>query len=128
MHFSSAERSYFLRVAALVAVGALSALSWWAWMGRLQVSVYPVWTGVGCVLTLIALGVVASIRLPWLLVASTMTLGFTKAYAATVLPQDDTGLSGVGVLLVGVGMAMGTCLVCGAVGLLTRSPALLHLR
>ncbi len=105
--------------------GALAAFLWWAWMGRLgDVPVYPVWTGVGCVLSLIAVGILAALRLPWLLVAIMMTICFTTAYAFTVVPPDDTGLSGVGVLMVLVGMAIGSTFVCGMTGLLTHGTAL----
>ncbi|MBB2891137.1 hypothetical protein [Flexivirga oryzae] len=99
--------------AGTIGAGLAAALTWWAWMGRLGDTEYPVWTGVGCVVTLIVIGVVAAWWVRWYLVAVAMTVCFTIAYAATVVPGDDTGLSGVGVLMVLVGMAAGSMFVCG---------------
>ncbi|GAA4841953.1 hypothetical protein GCM10023354_23860 [Garicola koreensis] len=44
-----------------------------------------------------------------------MPLSFTVAYAFTVLPPDQTGLAGVGVIMVAVGTFLGTLAVVGAV-------------
>lgn len=111
-------RSLLLNFLGLLVVGLAAAFIWWAWMGRLgDVGDYPTWTGVGCVLSLVVVGVLAALRLPWLLVAAVMTVFFTSAYGYTVVPSDDTGLSGVGVVMVLVGMAFGSTFVCGMTGL-----------
>ena len=102
--------------AALVAV--LSAACWFAWFGwdtTYQVDPatgvasgpYEAWQVLGCVLSLAAVVVLGSLVLgPWWTVL-TATVAFTVAFSVTA-SSDETGLWGVGALLVAFGVAAGS--------------------
>lgn len=110
---------------------ALAAGCWWSWLAwddTYQVDPvtgvasgpYEAWQVVGCVLSLLALAVVAYLVLHPVLVGVGLTVGFTAAWCLTALPQDDTGLAGVGAVMVLVAMAAATS-VTGAVAAVLRA-------
>ncbi len=122
------------RLGTLVAVLALAlaaAATWWGWLGwddtyytdpetGRSAGPYRAWQVAGCVLTLLAVAVAAYRWLHPLVVSVVVTLAFTAAFASTALPADESGLAGVGVVLVFVGTATASVVV-GAVALGIRS-------
>jgi hypothetical protein len=110
-----------------VVLAAATLATWYVWLGHdteYQVDANGNQTGpyttaqvTGCVLTLLALLVVAVLfRVHPLAAAATMTLAFTAAWTVRAAADDDTGLFMVGAILVFAGMAAGTTVV----GLLAR--------
>jgi hypothetical protein len=107
------SRPIVVRVVLTIGLGLLAALCWWGWFtwptdGDTD---YQVWQGVGCVLCLLALGIAAPVVIHPGWAIGAMTLGFTVAVGVDWVPDDVTGLSGVGVTMLGFGMAVACCLV-----------------
>jgi hypothetical protein len=110
-------------VIGVLAVAALSALMWYAWFAwDSQYQVDPVtqvgsgpyegWQVIGCALSLLVLlvgALLAGVR-P-LLACAALTLGFTAAWTATAASQDETGLYGVGMILLLGGLTAATTVV-----------------
>ena len=105
-----------------VALAAATVLTWYLWLGRddeYQIDANGVASGpytsgqvVGCVLTLMVLLVAAVLlRVHWLVAAAAMTIAFTAAWTAQAAATDETGLFGVGAIMVFVGSAIGTSVV-----------------
>lgn len=104
-------------------VAVLSAGSWWAWMGwdheyqidpRTQVASgpYEAWQVVGCGGSLLVLLVAALLlRVRWFVASPAMTVAFTAAWTAAAASTDDTGMYGVGTILLLLGLAAGTTVV-----------------
>jgi hypothetical protein len=104
-------------------VALLSAALWFGWMGRdgeyqidpvTQVASgpYEAWQVLGCAGSLLVVLVGALLAGVWAVVASAaMTLAFTAAWTATAASRDDSGLYGVGAMLVLIGVAMATAVV-----------------
>lgn len=118
------------RAAGVVLLAVASAGAWWAWLAwdttyytdadtGYPAGPYMAWQVIGCVLTLLVVAAIAYTRLNPIVVGVVMTLAFTTAYAVTAVSGDDTGLAGVGVFLVFVGMSMATA-VLGTVAYLLR--------
>ena len=121
-----AERGRFgyrFQVLGVLAVALLSALSWVAWMGwdhQYQVDAatgvesgpYEAWQAIGCALSLLVLFVGAllvGVR-PWLACAA-LTVAFTAAWTAQAAPDDETGMYGVGMIMLLVGLGLATIVV-----------------
>jgi hypothetical protein len=51
------------------------------------------------------------LRVRWFVGAPAMTAAFTAAWTATAAAADDTGMYGVGTILLGMGLAAGTTVV-----------------
>ncbi|SDS92766.1 hypothetical protein [Actinoplanes derwentensis] len=115
------KRGFLFQTAAAVLVAALSALTWYAWLGwDDQYQLDPA-TGVesgpyeagqisGCAVTLLVLLVTAVLAGAWEVPAATaLTLGFTVVFTIDAARKDESGLFAVGAVLVflGVGMASG---------------------
>ncbi|MER7167838.1 hypothetical protein ABT336_17430 [Micromonospora sp. NPDC000207] len=95
---------------------------WWAWLGwdnGYQVDPvtgemtgpYVPWQVVGCVISLAVVAAAAGwVLSPWLVVP-VMTATFTIAWSQNAAATDDSGLWGVGAVLVFVGMASGATLI-----------------
>ncbi len=110
---------------------AASVGTWWAWLGWDHeyytdastgevAGPYRPWQVIGCVLTLLALALVAHALLHPVVVGAAMTLGFSAGFASTALPDDESGLAVVGVFLVVVGMSLAS-VVLGLLAVGTRS-------
>lgn len=96
--------------------------SWWAWTawdrtydvdpatGRAS-GPWQVWQVAGVVLSLLAVVVVGTRYLPLWVVLPVVPLAFTAAWSLTAMAYDDTGLWGVGALMVLFGTSAGTALV-----------------
>jgi hypothetical protein len=111
------------QVIGVLVVAALSALLWYAWMGwdsqyqvdpvtQVASGPYEAWQVIGCALSLLVLlvgALVAGVR-P-LLASAALTLAFTAAWTATAARQDETGMYGVGVIMLLVGLAAATAVV-----------------
>lgn len=126
------------RTAALGALlAAVSAGTWWAWLGwdheyytdpatGQAAGPYRPWQVVGCLLTLLAVAAIAHALLHPVVVGAAMTVGFAAGFASSAVPGDETGLALVGVFLVVIGMSFASAvLALVAVGLrltLRRSP------
>jgi uncharacterized protein DUF2510 len=106
-------RPILVRVVLIISLGVLSALCWWGWFTWPSETDtdYQVWQAAGCVLSLLALGIAAPgvVRPRSAIVA--MTIGFTMAVGIDWLPDDETGLSGVGVVMLGFGMTLASSVV-----------------
>ena len=121
------ERVVRFQVFGGLAVAVLSAAAWLAWMGwdheyqidpRTQVASgpYEAWQVAGCVGTLLVLLVaVLLMRVRWFVASLAMTVAFTAAWTATAAPADDTGMYGVGAMLLLLGLAAATTVVSMAV-------------
>jgi len=107
----------------VIAVAVLAALTWFAWMGwdttyqvdpvtQVASGPYEAWQVIGCALSLLVLlvgALLAGVRpIP---ASAALTLAFTAAWTATAAPNDETGLYGVGMILVLVGLTAGTTVV-----------------
>lgn len=114
-------------VAQVVLLAVLTAACWWGWLAwddEYQIDPktgsasgpYEAWQVIGCVLCLLMIAVVAALRLHAIAVVATMTVSFTVAWTLTAAGADDTGLFGVGAILVFIGMACSTTLVASLVG------------
>ena len=113
-------------------VAVLSAGSWFAWMGwdheyqidpRTQVTSgpYEAWQVVGCSGSLLVLLVAALLlRVRWFVASPAMTVAFTAAWTFTAASADDTGMYGVGMILLLLGLAAGTTVVSMIVLVLRR--------
>jgi len=134
-HVASRPRSLpWHQVLGGLTVAILSAGSWFAWMGwdhqyqidpRTQVASgpYEAWQVVGCGGSLLLLLVVALLlRVRWFVASPAMTVAFTAAWIATAASTDETGMYGVGAILVLLGLTAGTAVVSMIVlGLRRRS-------
>ncbi|HLL68642.1 MAG TPA: hypothetical protein VK453_23440 [Micromonosporaceae bacterium] len=126
MTFTSSGRTpvgFRFQALGVLAVAVCSALSWVAWLGwdqQYQVDPvtgvgsgpYEAWQVIGCALSLLTLFVgalLAGVRpLP---ASAALVLAFTAAWTIQAARTDDTGLYGVGMILLLVGLSMATALV-----------------
>ncbi|MCD9198856.1 hypothetical protein [Aeromicrobium wangtongii] len=95
---------------------ALCAVAWLAWMGwddEYQVDArtgeasgpYEAWQVIGSAVMLAVVVVVATIVFrDAVQVALAATAGYAIAWASTEMPDDDSGLSGVGLVMIVVGV------------------------
>jgi hypothetical protein len=106
-----------------LAVAVLSAALWFAWMGwdtqyqvdphtQVASGPYETWQVAGCVVSLLVVFVgalLAGLRPLWASVA--LTVAFTAAWTATASADDETGLYGVGTILLLLGLSAATTVV-----------------
>jgi hypothetical protein len=105
-----------------IGIAAATVATYVAWLGwdtgyqvdpvtHVESGPYEAWQVVGCVVTLLALAVVAGpVFMPWV-VAPVMTVSFTAAWAVGAALRDESGLWFVGAIGVFVGMAIGSTVV-----------------
>jgi Protein of unknown function (DUF2510) len=107
------SRPILIRVVLIILLAVLSALCWWGWFTWQSDSDtdYQVWQGAGCVLSLLVLGIAAPVVVRPRFAIIATTIGFTLAVGIDWLPDDETGLSGVGVVMLGLGVALASCVV-----------------
>jgi len=131
-HHPTAGRGRTAAQYALVAV--LTAACWFAWLGwDTQYRTDPVtgdvtgpyeaWQVVGCVVSLVAVTVLAVRALGGRRAVATVAVTFTAAWVATQAPRDDSGLWAVGALLVLLGTTAGAGVVALVVGARRRRTA-----
>jgi len=121
-----AERGRFgfrFQLLGVLAVALLSASAWLAWLGwdhqyqvdpatGVESGPYEAWQVIGCALSLLVLFVgalLAGVR-PWLAGAA-LTLAFTAAWTAQAAPDDESGMYGVGMIMLLVGLSVATVVV-----------------
>jgi hypothetical protein len=125
--FSDRNRpSSRLQVVGVLGVAVISALLWYAWMGwdqQYQVDPvtgvrsgpYEAWQVIGCALSLLVVFVSAlwaGVRpLP---AAAALTLAFTAAWTVHAASYDDTGMYGVGMVMLLGGLSLATAVVAVA--------------
>ena len=115
----------------VLALGAvLGALTWGAWLGWDRTASYDVITGtmqtpyvtlqvLGCALTVgMVTAVLAALWHPRA-AAVGVSLGFWLVWTVDAASRDDTGLYGVGAVLLAIGLALGTT-VAAALGVGVR--------
>lgn len=111
-----------LQVAAVVLLALLSASLWWGWFAwdteyqldperGVMSGPYETWQGVGAALCGVALVAAALLVLRPRVVVVVGALAFTVAFAWTALSEDESGLAGVGVLLMAAGSTLGVLVV-----------------
>jgi hypothetical protein len=115
--------SPWFQVAGVAAVAVLAALLWYGWLGwdtQYQIDPdtgvasgpYEAWQVIGCALSLLVVFVgalLAGVRpVP---ASAALTLAFTAAWTATAAPNDETGLYGVGMVMLLVGLSTATAAV-----------------
>lgn len=115
-----------MRSAAVWVLTALaSGLAWWAWLGwddeyqvdpvtLVESGPYEPWQVVGSAATVVVLVVVATLvagRAQRANVVFATAAGYAVAWAQTNLTQDDSGLAGVGAVMVLVGVGLGAAVV-----------------
>ncbi|MDQ1103512.1 hypothetical protein [Nocardioides zeae] len=111
-----------------IAVAVLAAAAWCGWMGwddEYQVDAatneisgpYEAWQVVGCVLTLLVLGVVAARWWRPFATAIVLSVSFTVAWSVTATTMDDeeTGLWMIGAVMVLVGTSAVSLLLAAMV-------------
>jgi len=115
-----------LGVATLLAAACFGA--YWGWLGWDQTyqfdpvtdvasGPYASWQVVGCALTLLLIAIVAGLVREAAVAMATMPLAFTVAWAIPARAADDTGLWGVGAIMILLGMAAGVAVVAPLVTL-----------
>ncbi|MDI6098821.1 hypothetical protein QLQ12_09440 [Actinoplanes sp. NEAU-A12] len=122
-----AKRGALFQVCGAMAVAVLSAVAWFAWLGwddeyqtdpatGVASGPYQVWQIAGCGVSLLILLVGAELAGVRALPASAaLTLGFTGAWTIDAARSDETGLFGVGAVMLLAGLCVGSALVSGAV-------------
>jgi hypothetical protein len=113
---------------------AATVATWWAWLGwdtgyqidpvtSVESGPYEPWQVIGCVLTLVAVAVVAGLLLaPWL-VAPAMTFALTGAWSVSAGGSDESGLWLVGAVGVFIGTAIGSTVLSVAAWAVRRALA-----
>lgn len=122
-----ARRGSLFQALGAALVAALSALVWFAWLGRddeyqvdpvtgMESGPYEAWQIAGCGISLLILLVAAELAGVRALPASTaLTLGFTAAWTVQAARSDTTGLYAVGSIMLLAGLCVATAMVSGAV-------------
>jgi hypothetical protein len=102
-----------------LALAAITALTWWVWLGQdteyqvdpstgSETGPYEPVQVIACVLSIVVIAAIGGLLLrPWLVVAA-MTVSFTVAWSLQAAATDDSGLWAVGAVLVAGGMLLGT--------------------
>ena len=117
----------------------LTTFTWWAFLGRDTARLVDPATGtvtgpyeapqvIGCVVVLVALVVVATLVAPTWLAVLGVALPFTAAWTIQAASSDDSGLWGVGAVLVLIGTLGGGAVVAAVTRALVRrrNPAPQH--
>ena len=115
-----AHRSPTLVVLAIVAVlgvVVLTAGAWFGWLGwdsqyqtdpvtGVTSGPYESWQVIGCALTLVSVALAAGVLLHPLVPVAVMPVTFTAVWSVDAARTDDTGLWGVGALMILVGFSL----------------------
>ena len=119
---SPPRRGWAREVLMLALLAAAAALTCWIWLGH--DTVYQSWQVIGCGTVFLLLGVLAGLRTRWrILAVAVMALSFTVAWSIPASSDDDTGLWGVGAIMVLIGSAFGATLAIMVGRSLRRSTA-----
>jgi hypothetical protein len=108
------------QVVGAIAVAGLSAAAWFAWMAwdseyqvdpvtQVASGPYETWQVVGCGVSLIVVFVAALVlRVRPVFASVALVVAFTAAWTWTASRADQTGLVGVGAIMVATGLSMAT--------------------
>jgi hypothetical protein len=118
-------------LAGSVLVGGLTVAAWFGWLGwdheyeidpvtQHATGPYEAWQVVGCVLSLLAIALVAGVELHPLVPLAVMPPAFTAAWSLDAASRDETGLWAVGAVLLLVGLLLGASAVAGLTVALRR--------
>jgi hypothetical protein len=84
---------------------------------------YEAWQVIGCVLTLLAVGLAAGVRLGPLVPLAAMPLPFTVAWSVDAAAKDSSGLWAVGAVMILFGSILGSGVIALlAAGLRSHRP------
>jgi hypothetical protein len=108
--------------------------AWWLWLGwdneyqidpatGISSGPYEAWQVIGCVLSLAVIAVLGGLLLSPLIVVPTMTIAFTVAWSLAAASSDESGLWGVGAILIFVGLGFSSALLSLGASLIRRRPA-----
>lgn len=132
----SAERSHvLLQGVGLLAVAGLSVLTWYGWLGwdhehqvdpatGVASGPYQAWQVIGCgvaLLVLLAGALLAGVWPP--AAAAVLTLAFTAAWTVRAADEDETGMYGVGTLLLLAGLGVTSGAIAAVFWLVRRRRA-----
>lgn len=103
----------------VVVVALLSAVAWFAWLGwdhtyqidpatHIASGPYETWQGVGSGITVIVVVLIAAGFAAPRDIAFSSALGYAFAWGWTSIPGDESGMSGVGLVMVLIGVFAGT--------------------
>lgn len=105
----------------VVIPAVLSFAAWIAWLGwdhsyyydavvGAYQGPYRPWQAIGCVLTLLLASLIAGVLLRPVIAALWVTLPFALAWTIDAGVQDESGLFGVGAVMIGIGLYVGALL------------------
>ncbi|MEO6471181.1 MAG: hypothetical protein ABIR57_04905 [Aeromicrobium sp.] len=108
-----------ITMAVVALVGATSWFAWFAWdhtyyvdsKTGLEAGPYQTWQGVGSAIMVIAVVVIAVRFASPMKVALAAATGYAFGWGWTSMPGDESGMSGVGLVMVLIGVFVGTFLV-----------------
>ena len=129
------SRSPWFHAIGALAVAVLSAGLWFAWLGwdtqyqvdpvtQVASGPYEAWQVIGCAVSLLVLFVgalLAGVHPFW--ASAALTVAFTTAWTVSAAAGDETGLYGVGTILLLIGLAAATTLASLVVRGLRRRKA-----
>jgi hypothetical protein len=112
-----------LQAVGVLAVAALAVLIWYAWLGwdreyqvdpitQVSSGPYQAWQVIGCGASLLVVlvgALLVGLHPVW--ASAALTLGFTVAWTADAAAVDDTGLYGVGTVMLLVGLTAATTVI-----------------
>jgi hypothetical protein len=104
---------------------ALSVATWWLWLGwdeeyqfdasGVASGPWEAWQVIGVAVTLGLIAGLAALRTSFLLVTPAVTIPFTVTWSMHAAARDETGMWGVGAILILGGAGLGTGAVAGIV-------------
>jgi hypothetical protein len=107
---------------------ALSVATWWLWLGwddtyqfdasGVASGPYEAWQVIGVALTLGLIAGLAALRISFLVVSPAVTIPFVVTWSMHAAAQDETGMWGVGAILILGAAGAGTAAVAGIVNAL----------
>jgi hypothetical protein len=77
---------------------------------------YEAWQVVGSALTMLVAMITAALMLERRVAILAPTIGYAAAWAVTEMPDDESGTSGVGLVMVAIGVSFAAAVVTAIVG------------
>lgn len=85
--------------------------AWWVWMGWDGDDFYMTWQVIGSAVTVVVVVLAAWWWLPRAVTISAVTIGYAVGWGASSMPGDESGLSGVGLIMVVIGVCAASALI-----------------
>ena len=106
----------------LAMVALISAGSWFAWLAwdttyyldpktGYEAGPYEAWQAIGSGITVIVTVIIAVRFAAPARVAAAAAIGYAIAWSSTEMPGDESGMSGVGMVMILIGVGVGTLLI-----------------